>query len=162
MLYNIPGRTGSNIAPETIARLARIPSIVAVKEATGSLDQASHIASLCDITLLSGDDSLTLPLMSIGGRGVISVVGNIVPRDMKALVAAAESSDRAEAIRWHMKLFTLCRDLLSLATNPIPIKAAMKLLGRGTGELRLPMCALDSAAEGRLAATLREYGLKVG
>ena len=85
MLYNIPGRTGSNILPETIARLAEIPTIVAVKEATGSLDQASHIASLCDLTILSGDDSLTLPLMSIGGRGVVSVVGNIVPRDMKAL-----------------------------------------------------------------------------
>src|SRR6266403_5298871 len=118
VLYNIPGRTGSNILPETIARLAELPPIVAVKEATGSIDQASHIASLCDLTLLSGDDSLTLPLMSIGGRGVVSVVGNIVPRDMKALVAAVESSKLAEALRWHRKLFTLCRDLLGMATNP--------------------------------------------
>src|SRR5437899_3217019 len=89
VLYNIPGRTGSSMAPETIARLAnKLPHIVAVKEATGSLDQASAIASLCDITLLSGDDSLTLPLLSIGGRGVVSVVGNIVPRDMKAMLNA--------------------------------------------------------------------------
>src|SRR3954452_14669546 len=91
VLYNIPGRTGSNILPETIAKLAEIPSIVAVKEATGSLAQASHIASLCDITILSGDDSMTLPLMSIGGRGVVSVVGNIVPHDLKALVRAYDA-----------------------------------------------------------------------
>src|SRR5215210_1702681 len=91
VLYNIPGRTGSNILPETIGRLAEIPSIVGIKEATGSLDQASHIASLCDLTILSGDDSMTLPLMSVGGRGVVSVVGNIVPRDLKALVGAYDA-----------------------------------------------------------------------
>src|SRR3954451_7452224 len=107
VLYNIPGRTGSNILPETIARLAEIPSIVAIKEATGSLDQASHIASLCDLTILSGDDSLTLPLMSIGGRGVVSVVGNVVPRDLKALVGAFDAGKVQEAIRWHKKLFHL-------------------------------------------------------
>jgi 4-hydroxy-tetrahydrodipicolinate synthase len=159
VLYNIPGRTGSNILPETIARLAEIPSIVAIKEATGSLDQASHIASLCNLTLLSGDDSLTLPMMSIGGRGVVSVVGNIVPRDLKALVAAFDAGNVQEAIAWHRKLFALSRDLLSVATNPIPVKTAMKLLGRDTGELRLPLCGLDSAGEARIAATLRAYGL---
>ena len=159
VLYNIPGRTASNIAPETIARLAEIPSIVAVKEATGSLDQASHIASLCDITILSGDDSMTLPLMSIGGRGVVSVVGNIVPRDLKALVAAYDAGKTAEALAWHRKLFMLSRDLLSVSTNPIPLKAAMKLLGRDSGQLRLPLVALDAAGEARIAATLRAYGL---
>ena len=159
VLYNIPGRTASNMLPETIARLAEVPSVVAVKEATGSLDQASHIASLCNVTLLSGDDSLTLPLMSIGGRGVVSVVGNLVPRDMKALVSAFEAGRPAEALAWHRKLFPLCRDLLSVATNPIPLKAALKLLGRGNGELRLPMTPLDAAAEARVAATLRAYGL---
>jgi 4-hydroxy-tetrahydrodipicolinate synthase len=158
-LYNIPGRTASNILPETIARLAEIPSIVAVKEATGSLDQASHIASLCDITLLSGDDSLTLPLLSIGGRGVVSVVGNLVPRDMQALVRAYDKGDTAEALRWHQKLFPLCRDLLSVATNPIPIKAAMRLLGRDNGELRLPMWPTDASGEAKIAASLRAYGL---
>jgi 4-hydroxy-tetrahydrodipicolinate synthase len=159
VLYNIPGRTGSNIVPETIARLAQIPSIVAVKEATGSLDQASHIASLCDLTILSGDDSMTLPLMSIGGRGVVSVVGNIVPADLKALVKAYDAGQTAEALRWHRKLFALSRDLLSLASNPIPLKTAMKLLGRDTGEMRLPLCSLDAAGEARIAATLRAYGL---
>jgi 4-hydroxy-tetrahydrodipicolinate synthase len=159
VLYNIPGRTGSNILPETIARLAALAPIVAVKEATGSLDQASQIAALCDLTLLSGDDSLTLPLMSIGGRGVVSVVGNIVPRDMKALVRAFDSGKPDEARRWHRKLFPLCRDLLGAATNPIPIKTAMRLLGRDSGELRLPLCPMDSAAEGRLRRTLHEYGL---
>jgi 4-hydroxy-tetrahydrodipicolinate synthase len=159
VLYNIPGRTGSNILPETVARLAEVPAVVAIKEATGSLDQASHIASLCNLTILSGDDSLTLPLMSIGGRGVVSVVGNIVPRDLKALVGAFDAGNLAEAIRWHRKLFTLSRDLLSVATNPIPVKTAMKLLSRDTGELRLPLCPLDAAGEARIAATLRAYGL---
>src|SRR5690348_16275413 len=159
VLYNIPGRTGSNILPETIARLAEIPTIVGVKEATGSLDQASQIAALCDLTILSGDDSLTLPLLSIGGRGVVSVVGNIVPRDMKALVAAFEAGRTGEARERHRRLFPLCRDLLGVATNPIPIKTAMKLLGRGTGELRLPLCPLEAAGEERIRKTLADYGL---
>jgi 4-hydroxy-tetrahydrodipicolinate synthase len=159
VLYNIPGRTGSNILPETIARLAEIPSIVAIKEATGSLDQASQIAATTNLTILSGDDSLTLPLMSVGARGVVSVVGNIVPRDMKALVSAFDAGKVEEAQRWHRKLFPLCRDLLGVATNPIPLKAAMKLLNRGSGELRLPMCALDATGEARVRKTLQEYGL---
>jgi len=159
VLYNIPGRTGSNILPETIARLARLPAIVAIKEATGSMDQASAIAALCDLTILSGDDSLTLPLLSIGGRCVVSVVGNIVPRDMKALLHAFDAGKFAEARTWHYKLFPLCRDLLGAATNPIPIKTAMKMLGRDTGELRLPMCAMDAPAEAKLRETLQRYGL---
>ena len=160
MLYNIPGRTASNILPETIARMAaECPTIVAVKEATGSLDQASQIAALCDLTILSGDDSLTLPLMSIGGKGVVSVVGNIVPRDMKALVKAFAAGDFASALTWHRKLFPLCRDMLGVATNPIPLKAAMKLLGRGNGEMRLPMCPLDAAGEAKVRQTLITYGL---
>src|SRR5688572_9062763 len=138
-VYNIPGRTGKNIEPETIARMAELKNITMVKEATGSLDQASQIINSTDLTVLSGDDSLTLPLLSIGGRGVISVVGNIVPRDMIALVKAFDSGNIAEAQKWHHKLFPLCRDMLGLATNPIPIKAAMKLLGRDNGEIRLPM-----------------------
>src|SRR5947209_3868684 len=159
VLYNIPGRTGSNILTETIAHLAELPTIVAVKEATGSLDQASQIAALCDLTILSGDDSLTLPLMSIGGRGVVSVVGNVVPRDMKALVRAFDAGRLDEARVWHRKLFPLCRDMLGAATNPIPVKTAMKLLGRDTGELRLPLCPMDAAGESRLRRTLQEYGL---
>jgi 4-hydroxy-tetrahydrodipicolinate synthase len=159
VLYNIPGRTGSNILPETIAKIAQHPNVVAIKEATGSMDQASHIASLCDLTLLSGDDSLTLPLMSIGGRGVVSVVGNIVPRDLKALVAAYDAGKTLEAIKWHYKLFNLCRDMLGAATNPIPIKTAMKMLGKDTGELRLPLCPMDAAGEAKLRQLLVSYGL---
>lgn len=158
-IYNIPGRTGKNVEPETIIRLAELENIALVKEATGSLDQASQIITSTNLTVLSGDDSLTLPLMAIGGRGVISVVGNIVPKDMQALIAAMNKGDLAEAQRWHRKLFPLCRDMLGLATNPIPIKAAMKLLGRDPGELRLPMTPLDDAGMTRLEKTLVDYGL---
>lgn len=160
VIYNIPGRTGSEIAAETIARLAEAyPTVVAVKEATGRLDMASQVAALTDLTILSGDDSLTLPIMSIGGKGVVSVVGNIVPKDMMALVRSFAAGQVDEAHRWHRKLFPLCRDMLSVATNPIPVKAALKQLGRGTGELRLPMCPLDEAGEARVRQTLIGYGL---
>jgi 4-hydroxy-tetrahydrodipicolinate synthase len=158
-VYNIPGRTGKNIEPETIARLGEIKNITMVKEATGSLDQASQILCTTQLTVLSGDDSLTLPLLSVGGEGVISVVGNIVPQDMIALVAAFAKGDIAGAQAMHAKLFPLCRDMLGLASNPIPIKAAMKLLGRDTGELRLPMTPLDAAGEMKLRQTLAGYGL---
>lgn len=158
-IYNIPGRTGKNIEPETIIRLAELENVTMVKEATGSLDQASQITSATNLTVLSGDDSLTLPIMSVGGRGVISVVGNIVPKDMIALAAAMDRGDPAEALRWHRKLFPLCRDMLGLSTNPIPIKAAMKLLGRDPGELRLPMTQLEDAGMTRLKKSLADYGL---
>ncbi|MCS7016097.1 MAG: 4-hydroxy-tetrahydrodipicolinate synthase [Gemmatales bacterium] len=159
VLYNIPGRTGSNILPETIARLADIPNIVGIKEASGSLDQVSQIALTTNLTILSGDDSLTLPIMSVGGRGVVSVVGNIVPQDMKKMITAFAQGDLAEAIAWHRKLFPLCRDMLGVATNPIPIKTAMKLLHMDSGELRLPLCPLDDAGEARIRRTLQDYGL---
>jgi len=159
VIYNIPGRTGSNILPETIVNIGKHPNVVAVKEATGSMDQASAILAASDLTILSGDDSLTLPLLSIGGRGVVSVVGNIVPKDLKALVSSYLAGNHAEAIRLHFKLFALCRDMLSLATNPIPLKAAMKMLGRDAGEVRLPLCPLEPALESKLRQTLVAYGL---
>ncbi len=118
-VYNIPGRTGKNIEPETIARLAEIPNITMVKEATGSLDQCSQVLLSTNLTVLSGDDSLTLPMMSVGAEGVVSVVGNIVPGWMRALLQAASSGDYAEAQQWHARLFGLCREMLGLATNPI-------------------------------------------
>jgi len=158
-VYNIPGRTGKNIEPDTIVRMAELANITMVKEATGSLDQASQIINATDLTVLSGDDSLTLPLLSIGARGVISVVGNIVPQDMIALFRAFESGNIAEAQRWHHKLFPLCRDMLGLSTNPIPIKAAMQMLGCDTGDLRMPLVRLNSAEEAKLRATLVRYGL---
>ena len=158
-VYNIPGRTGKNIEPETIARMAELSNIAMVKEATGSMDQASQILALTDLTVLSGDDSLTLPLLSIGARGVISVVGNLVPKDMIALCAAFEAGKMREAQQWHRKLFPLCRDMLGLATNPIPIKAAMHMLGRDTGQLRMPLTPLSAAEEAKLRTTLTNYGL---
>jgi 4-hydroxy-tetrahydrodipicolinate synthase len=159
VLYNIPGRTAKNMEPETIARIGELPTVVAVKESTGSMDQASQIMALSNLTVLSGDDSLTLPLLAIGGRGVVSVVGNIVPRDVKAMLATFDKGDIAAAQKWHYKLFPLCRDLLGLATNPIPIKGAMKILGRDSGEVRLPMTPLSAAEEQKLVATLRTYGI---
>jgi 4-hydroxy-tetrahydrodipicolinate synthase len=158
-IYNIPGRCGKNVEPETIARLAELENVTMVKEATGSLDQASAILTTTNLTVLSGDDSLTLPLMAVGARGVISVVGNIVPQDMLALINAADRNDLAAARQWHRKLFALCRDMLGLSTNPIPIKAAMKMLGRDSGEMRLPMTPLDAAQETALRRTLVGYGL---
>lgn len=159
ILYNIPGRTAKNIEPETIARIGELPPVVAVKESTGSMDAASQIIALSNLTVLSGDDSLTLPLLSLGGRGVVSVVGNIVPKDVKAMLAAWEKGDIAGAQKWHRKLFPLCRDMLGLSTNPIPVKAAMQMLGRDTGEVRLPLTPLDAKQRESLAATLKNYGL---
>lgn len=158
-IYNIPGRTGKNVDPETIIRLAELQNVTMVKEATGSLDQASSILGATNLTVLSGDDSLTLPLMAVGARGVISVVGNIVPRDMIALIDAVDRGDLVQALQWHRKLFQLCRDMLGLSTNPIPLKAAMKMLGRDTGEMRLPMTPLEPGQEASLRKTLTAYGL---
>jgi 4-hydroxy-tetrahydrodipicolinate synthase len=163
VIYNIPGRTGSNILPETIARLAEIPTVIGIKEASGSLDQASQIRALCPrLTLLSGDDSLTLPILSIGGHGVVSVVGNLVPQDVDQLLKAFAAGRVAEAAAIHMKLFPLCRDLLGAATNPIPIKTAMTMLGRDRGELRLPLCRPDDAVQACIRRSLETYGLFQG
>ncbi len=159
VLYNIPGRCGAGMTPETIARLAEVENIVAVKEASGSLDQASEVASRCDITIISGDDSLTLPLASIGGKGVISVVANIVPADVKAMTDLILEGDLTSARQWHRKLFALCKSMLTLASNPIPIKAAMAMLNMAPEELRLPMTPLEQGRRAALKQTLEEYGL---
>ena len=159
VLYNIPGRTASNMAPETINRLGEHPNIVAVKEATGSMDQASQILAGSNLTVLSGDDSLTLPLLALGASGVVSVVGNVVSTDVRLMLDAFEKRDLDASQRLHFKLFALCRDMLGLATNPIPIKAAMQLLGRGNGVLRLPMTPLEASGVAKLKTTLTQYGL---
>ncbi len=159
VLYNIPGRCGAGMIPETIARLAEVENIVAIKEATGSLDQASEIATRCDITIISGDDSLTLPLASVGGKGVISVVANIVPADVKAMTDLILEGDLVSARQWHKKLFTLCKSMLTLATNPIPIKAAAAMLNMASEELRLPMTPLEESKKAILKQTLKDYGL---
>jgi 4-hydroxy-tetrahydrodipicolinate synthase len=159
VLYNIPGRCGAGMTADTIVRLAAVENIVAVKEATGSLDMSSDIATRCDLTILSGDDSLTLPIAAVGGKGVISVVANIVPADVKAMTDLILEGDFVSARRWHNKLFALSRSLLSMASNPIPIKAAMAMLGMSQEEMRLPMTPLEESKRGDLAKVLRDYGL---
>jgi 4-hydroxy-tetrahydrodipicolinate synthase len=159
ILYNIPGRCGAGMTADTVVRLAAVENIVAIKEATGSLDMSSDIASRCDLTILSGDDSLTLPICAVGGKGVISVVANIVPTDVKAMTDLILEGDFVSARRWHNKLFALSRSLLSMSTNPIPIKAAMAMLGMCQEEMRLPMTNLEESKRADLAKVLRDYGL---
>ena len=158
VIYNVPSRTGVSISPETVAKLAEIKNIVGIKEASGDLDQTSDILSRCDINVLSGDDSLTLPIMSVGGKGVISVAANIVPKDVSNMVSLFAKGDVKEAQKLHSKLFKLCRAMF-IETNPTPIKAAMKLLGRLNGEYRLPLCEMESAHEEQLKNVLKQYGL---
>jgi 4-hydroxy-tetrahydrodipicolinate synthase len=161
VLYNIPGRCGAGMTPQTIARLSKIENIVAVKEATGQLDFSSEIANLCDITILSGDDSLTLPICSVGGKGVISVMANIVPGDVKEMTDLILEGDFVSARKWHNKLFKLSKTMLSMATNPIPVKAAMAMLGMASEEMRLPMTPLDDSQKETLRKLLKDYGLNV-
>ncbi len=158
-LYNVPGRTAKGIEPETIFRLAEIPNITMVKEASGSMDAASRIISETDLTVLSGDDSLTLPFMSLGARGVVSVVGNFATAEIVALCDAMNEGRLDDARRLHYKMLPLCREALSLATNPIPVKRAMQLLGRDSGEMRLPMTELEPALTERLRRSLITAGL---
>lgn len=155
VLYNIPGRTGITMSPRTVARLYEHPAIVAIKEATGSMDMASEIAGLCDIPILSGDDSLTLPLMSLGGKGVISVVSNLLPGRVSALVKAVQAADYPGARKIHYELMPLFKAAF-VETNPIPIKTAMQLAGLDTGELRLPLCQLQPESQQTLEAVLRQ------
>ncbi|MHC4130412.1 MAG: 4-hydroxy-tetrahydrodipicolinate synthase [Planctomycetota bacterium] len=160
VLYNIPGRCGGQgLQAQTVARLSELENIVAIKEATGKLDMASEIATSCDITIISGDDSLTLPICSVGGKGVISVVANIVPTDVKAMMDLILEGDFTSALKWHKKLFALSKNLLGLATNPIPIKAAMAILQMAPEELRLPMTSLEESKKETLRQTLQDYGL---
>ena len=158
VLYNVPGRTGSNLLPETIARLAEHKNIVGIKEASGSIDQTSDILSRCDITVLSGDDSLTLPIMSVGGKGIISVIANIIPGDVKAMVAAFNKGKVADARDRHLRMFPLCRAMF-IETNPIPVKTAMKMLGMINGEMRLPLCEMAEANAQKVEKALKDYGL---
>ncbi|MFQ5861979.1 MAG: 4-hydroxy-tetrahydrodipicolinate synthase [Candidatus Brocadiales bacterium] len=158
VLYNVPSRTGVSISPETVARLAELKNIVAIKEASGSLDQVSAILGLCDITVLSGDDSLTLPTLSIGGKGVVSVVANIVPRETSIMVSSFLKGDLEAARNAHHRLYPLTKAMF-IETNPIPVKTAMRMLGRLNGEMRLPLCEMSEAHERQLTKALNDYGL---
>lgn len=158
VLYNIPGRTGITMLPQTVARLNEHRNIVAIKEATGSLDLASEIMSLCDIALVSGDDSLTLPLMSIGARGVISVASNLIPAEVKALTQAALGGDFKKAATVHHRLFPLVKSLF-LDGNPVGIKFAMKLAGLDTGELRLPLWEAGDSTKKTIEQQMQKLGI---
>lgn len=154
MLYNVPGRTGVSLAPETTARLSRIPGIVALKDASGNVEQVTQVRALCDIQILSGEDSLTFPILCLGGRGVVSVAANVVPRAVADLCRAALAGELARARQIHERYFPLFKDLF-LETNPIPVKTALRLMGRCNGELRLPLCEMSQPNAERLEKTLR-------
>ena len=158
--YNIPGRTGVNIAPELVAKLAKIKNIVGIKEASGSIKQMSDIIDLCgdDFAVLSGDDVFTLPLLAIGGKGVISVASNIIPSDMAALVDAFEAKDMDKAKALHQKMSRLF-DLLFIEVNPTPVKAALALMGKIKYEYRLPLCKMAESNLEKLRKAMIDYGL---
>ena len=160
MLYNIQSRTGVNISPATVKKLsAACPNITAIKEASGSLEQMAHIHALCPgMDLLSGDDALTLPVLSIGGTGIVSVVANIVPADTAALVSAWQKGDIPAAQKLHYRLLPLIQAMF-IETNPIPVKTAMGMLGLCSPDLRLPMCAIEDANKPTLEKALKAYGL---
>lgn len=160
VLYNIPGRTAVNLMPATVARLATVHNVVAIKEGGGSLQQVSEIIQVCGdrITVLSGDDPLTLPMMAVGAKGVITVTANIVPADMAAMCDAFSSGNLEEARRLHYKMSPLFTALF-VETNPIPVKATLAMMGKIDGELRLPLCPLSSESRDRLTRALKDYGL---
>jgi 4-hydroxy-tetrahydrodipicolinate synthase len=160
LAYNIPGRTASNVLPATLARLADAGALVGVKEACGDLDQVSHVVAACgpEFAVLSGDDALTLPVLAVGGKGVISTTSNVAPADMAALVRAARDGDFARARQIHLRLLPLF-DALFCETNPIPLKAAVAMLGLASDEIRLPLTPLTDANRERVRVVMKELGL---
>ncbi len=160
VLYNIPGRTGVNMLPATIARLTALPTIVGVKEGSGSVQQASDLVQMCGdrLTVLAGDDALTLPMMAVGGKGVITVTANIVPAEMARLVAAFAEGKIEEARRIHFKLSPLFAALF-FETNPIPVKEALSLMGKIDPELRLPLCSMAQDTREKLVQVLKDASL---
>jgi 4-hydroxy-tetrahydrodipicolinate synthase len=160
LAYNIPGRTASNILPGTLARLADGGALVGVKDACGDLDQVSHVVAACgpEFAVLSGDDALTLPILAVGGKGVISTTSNVAPADMAALVRAARDGDLARARQIHLRLLPLF-DALFCETNPIPLKAAVAMLGLAADEIRLPLTPLTDANRERVRVVMKELGL---
>jgi len=158
MLYNVPSRTGTKIEPETIAELNKLPNVVSIKEACGSVDQVSQILSLCDISVVSGDDSLTLPMMSVGAEGVVSVVANVVPAEIAALCAAANAGDYAHAREIHYRMMPLFKAMF-FETNPMPVKATLAKMGLIENILRLPLVPMSASASARLDPVLKNLGL---
>jgi 4-hydroxy-tetrahydrodipicolinate synthase len=160
VLYNIPGRTAVNMTPQTVARLAQLRNIIGIKEGAGSLQQVSEIVQLCGerFTVLSGDDALTLPMLAVGAKGVITVTANVAPADMAALVDAWEAGDTAKARTLHFKLYPLFQALF-LETSPIPVKHALALMGKATADLRLPLCPMSQDNLDKLTRVMKDSGL---
>ena len=158
ILYNVPSRTGVDIKPETIARLAAHPRIVAVKEANGNISAAAQVAALCDIDIYSGNDDQIVPLLSLGSKGVISVLSNILPQQTHDICAKWFAGDVAGSRALQLELLELANALFS-DVNPIPDKEAMNLMGMQVGDCRLPLLGMDEAGRGKLAAVLTKYGL---
>ncbi|AEB10310.1 4-hydroxy-tetrahydrodipicolinate synthase [Desulfobacca acetoxidans] len=160
IVYNVPGRTSLNLLPETVARLAKLPNIIGIKEATGDLNQGARVIRLCpeNFIVLSGDDFTALPLMCLGGRGVISVISNVVPDDMAGMCNAFLSGNLGTARSLHYKMWPLM-EAMFFETNPVPAKTALKLMGRISGEVRLPLCNMSPANEERLRQVMVNYGL---
>ena len=158
ILYNVPSRTGVDIKPETIARLAAHPRIVAVKEANGNISAAAQVAALCDIDISSGNDDQIVPLLSLGSKGVISVLSNILPQQTHDICAKWFAGDVAGSRALQLELLELANALFS-DVNPIPVKEAMNLMGMQVGDCRLPLLGMDEAGRGKLAAVLTKYGL---
>jgi 4-hydroxy-tetrahydrodipicolinate synthase len=158
MLYNVPGRTGTKISPETTAALSKVPNIVSVKEACGSVDQVSQILGQCDINVMSGDDSLTLPMMVVGAKGVVSVAANVIPGIMSELCAAANAGDYDKARELHYKILPLTTALF-FETNPMPVKAALAKMGMIKNTLRLPLVPMTDESASRLDPVLKDLGL---
>ena len=160
LLYNVPSRTGCKLEPETIAKLSEIPSIIGVKEATGDLDQASQIRALtpAEFAIYSGDDSLTLPLMAVGAKGVVSVASHLVGNQLQAMMQAFVAGNVQEALRIHIQLFPLFKALF-LTSNPIPLKVALRLLGLDTGVVRSPLVSGDAELEAKLKIVLQQIGI---
>ncbi len=158
--YNIPGRTGVNLMPETVARLSKISNIVGIKEASGSLKQMQDVISLCgkDFDVLSGDDFFTLPLLLLGGKGVISVISNVAPADMASMVDAFAGSDIRKARQLHNKMVPLI-DALFLETNPVPVKAALAMMGKISYDVRLPLYKMSDSNYEKLKSAMKNYGL---
>jgi len=160
IVYNIPGRTASNILPETFARMCDIKQVVGIKEASGSMDQISDILRLCGdrLTLLSGDDSATLPLMAIDAKGVIATISNVMPRETHELAGAGLRRDFGRARQIHFTMLPLMRALF-LETNPIPVKQACALMGKCANEVRMPLTPMSSGPAEKLRSVMREAGL---
>ncbi len=158
VLYNVPGRAGKEIPVEVVAEMARHPMVVSIKEAAGSADRVSQIKSVCEIEVLSGDDALTLPMMILGGVGVISVASNIIPAEVSRMVAAALAGRWDEARKLHYQYYRVFNDLF-IDTNPVPVKAALAMMGKVEEVYRLPLCEMTAASKEKLRNTLTSAGI---